>query len=72
MKLFAYQPKGFGPASFFVMAESEDEAKASVEEFVRVQSQQDNVNDFSAEGFGTDYYKLTVLERGQVIMNDND
>jgi hypothetical protein len=33
MKLFAWQPTGHGPLSFFVMAEDEASARVAVEAF---------------------------------------
>ena len=70
MKLYAWQPNGYGQLSYYVMAESEKEAKAAVE----------SSDDF--EGWSSisylktsekieDYYVLTVLNDLEVITNDN-
>jgi len=29
------------------------------------------LNEYDAYGFGTDYYKMTVIEEGQVVENNN-
>lgn len=69
-KLFAFQPKGYGPYSFFVMAEDEPEARRAVERFI--EENFDSTCSLPYAGFGTDSYKLTVLDRGEVIFNAND
>lgn len=61
MKLYAFQPKHWGPPSFFVMAESEEEARAAIEPVRVVQMGSETLDNFN----------LTVLDRGQVIANDN-
>lgn len=73
MKLFAFQPKGHGPSSFFVMAETEEEAIKSVEAFIVEEAKraEEQHYDFDFEGFGTDEYKTTVFKVGQVAANDN-
>lgn len=73
LSLYAFQPQGHGEASFFVMAESEDEARESVRNFIVEETKRADEKgyDFNPEGFGTDYYKLTVLKQGQVAANDN-
>lgn len=64
MKLYAFQPDGHGEQSFFVMAESEHEAKGFVDAYIEA-------NNPDCDRWGTDYYKMTVLDRGEVIENDN-
>jgi len=71
MRLFAWQPKGHGEQSIFVIAESlESATKAAEAEIERLKNQDDFYCSFN--GWGTDYYRLTVAEPGQVITNDND
>jgi hypothetical protein len=70
MKLYAFQPKGHGELSFFVMAESEDEAKQAVESYIKSEEAKGRILDY--DQWGTDYYMMTVLEAGEVIENDND
>lgn len=70
MKLFAFQPNGYGQYSFFVMAADEQEARRAVEQYI--EETFDSTCNLPYAGFGTDSYKLTVLERGEVISNAND
>lgn len=70
MKLFAFQPNGYGQYSFFVMATDEQEASRAIERFIKLNF--DSTCNLPYAGFGTDSYKLTVLERGEVISNAND
>ncbi len=84
MKLYAWQPKGHGETSFFVMAENEDQAREYVEaeiakgwyyyadDATEAAYGQLPRNDYSTDGWGTKYYTLTVADVGQVITNDND
>ena len=80
MKLYAWRPKGHGEASFFVMAENEDEARKYVEAEIAKgwyyhpdgASDPELRNDYSTEGWGTEYYTLTTADVGKVIINDND
>ena len=66
-RLYAYQPKGCGQLSFFVTARSEDEARRVVDKHISGIK-----NTYSIDGWGTDYYKLTVMEVGEVVVNYND
>lgn len=77
MKLYAWQPKGHGELSWFVMATSEAEAKATVDQEIKRRSllpwhEPDQIVDGMVWGWGTDYYQLTVLDPGQPISNSND
>lgn len=78
MNLYAFQPKGHGSFSFFVMAENEGEARRAVDHYVREsidKSEHDGSYLFTegeCEGWGTDYYVMTVAGVGQVISNAND
>jgi hypothetical protein len=64
LKLYAWQPDGHGELSAFVMAASEEEATTAI--FNQIGKEEGEM-----DGFGTVYYKLTVLKRGQVVFNDN-
>ncbi len=71
MKLYAFQPaSGYGQYSFFVLAANKNEAFAAVERYIMENF--DSTCSLPYAGFGTDSYKLTVLERGEVIANAND
>lgn len=70
MKLFAFQPNDYGQYSFFVMAENECEARRAIERYI--EENFDSTCNLPYAGFGTDSYKLTVLNRGEVIYNAND
>ena len=73
MKLFAWQPKGHGQDSFFVMAASEDDARHAVNAFIKSRAGDNKYSaEFLSPGWGTDYYPLTVLSPGEVIANAND
>jgi hypothetical protein len=77
MKLYAWQPKGHGELSFFVCAEDEQAAKSAVEaEIARRKTipflDLGHIGEFDASGWGSDYYRLTVLEPGEAITNAND
>ena len=75
VRLFAWQPKGHGEYSFFVAATSEDEARKAVNDYIALHKGKDDghyLNDYEIGGWETDYYKLTVLNPGQVITNCND
>lgn len=80
MKLYAWKPRGHGEQSFFVAAESEGEARAAVdEEIQRLLNLSSCDEDYWGDvythadfnGWGTDYYVLTVVEPGIVLRNDN-
>lgn len=79
MKLFAWQPKGHGELSFFVMAEDETAARAAVEAHIAeglAANEQDDwpersIHSGEIQGWGTDYYELTVVEPGVVLTNHN-
>ena len=81
MKLYAWQPKGHGQVSFFVMSENEDQAKKAVNNEIKrllAASNQDdfpdclNYTDYYFYGWGTDYYELTVCGEDQIVLNNND
>lgn len=70
MKLFAFQPTGYGQYSFFVMAAGEREAFEAVERYIGETF--GSTCSYPYAGFGTDGYKLTMLGRGEVVVNAND
>ena len=73
MKLYAFQPRGHGDKSYFVLAESEDEARKAVRKKMRsLVKQMFGISRLELEAFDTDYYKVTVADDGVVILNDND
>lgn len=69
MKLFAFQPQGYGQYSFFVMA-ADEEARSAVARHIKETFS--SACNYPYAGFGTAAYKLTVLGRGEVIVNAND
>jgi hypothetical protein len=71
MKLYAFQPQGHGEQSFFTIAKSEEEAVKAVERYIEKRYKKSNHFPWEAAGWGTDYYKMTVLEEGEVVENDN-
>ncbi len=75
MKLYAWQPKGHGETSFFVMAENEGQAREFVDKELANNGYEyfpETRMKYYAPSWGTDYYELTVADVGQVITNDND
>lgn len=77
LKLYAFQPRGHGEKSFFVVAADEAEARQSVDaEIARLLARgyKDGWRFDSSDydGWGTDYYEVTVAPRGAVVRNDND
>jgi len=72
MKLFAYQPRGHGQYSFFTIAETQEEAFKTIDAHIQRNFVREGQLDYFVEGWGTDYYQLTVSERGHVIINDNE
>ncbi len=71
MKLYAFQPQGHGEQSFFTIAKSEEEAIKAVKKHIDTHYPKGSLNEYDAYGFGTDYYKMTVIEEGQVVENNN-
>ena len=69
MNMYAFQPNGHGSYSFFVMAESKDEAIKAVLAHV---DKDDDIGDYETSGFGTDYYACTEFGTGDVAVNAND
>lgn len=63
MKLYAFKPDDWGPLSYYVIAETEEEARKAVEEF------RARIDDTDKAWPGS--YSMTIAERGDVIPNDN-
>jgi len=73
MKLYAFQPNGHGEKSFFVIAESEKEAREFVsKKIAELLANGEGYSNYDFSSWGTDYYRLEVFEIGQVALNDND
>lgn len=75
MKLYAFQPNGHGQYSFFVAAASEEEARNAVADHIALHKGKvdgHHIGGYEVEGWGTDYYVLTVLNPNEVISNCND
>lgn len=77
LKLYAWQPNGHGEFSWFVLAESEAEAKESVEkEIARCMAlpidDPNRITEYETKGLWTDYFTLTIAERGQPVINANE
>lgn len=79
-QLYAFQPDGHGPKSFFVIAESLEDALVRVQAYIKA----DNLDDYFYRGIDRMYvprgnsssasngvYDLTILNPGEVIDNDN-
>jgi hypothetical protein len=83
VKLYAFQPKGHGQKSFFVMAEDKEKAISCIEEYIKrriiplteeewLNNNPPSFDDYDVSGCGTSYYEMTELSLGEVIENDND
>lgn len=81
LMMYAFQPKGHGERSFFVMAESEASAReiirAEIARRAAIEWEDDAYADEFLDpgqfaGWGTDYYRVKVFAPGQVATNAND
>lgn len=63
MKLYVWRPNGHGAYSYFVIAESEEQALKFVEK---------HMEEDKPWGWGTDYYYLEVFDSGTVVEHEND
>lgn len=80
-QLYAFQPNGHGPSSFFVIAESIEDAVVRVKEYARKNEMYSGSwhgidRPYSRAGiFGYTWtnanFNLTILNPGEVIDNDN-
>lgn len=64
-KLYAFQPRGHGPQSFFVFADNEAAAREAVDRHVAAHAA-------DWPGSWPTEYELTVAGAGEVVTNDND
>ena len=72
-KLYCWKPQGHGQHSFYVCADSYEEALSAVE--THIKRHHTNTSDdlqYEAHGWGTDYYEITVVEPLSVLENEND
>lgn len=73
MKLYAWQPVGHGPQSFFVMAETqEDAAKKVIQKTYELVGEGDIWGYKYARLFFSEHWNYTVAEVGEVLTNDNE
>ena len=75
MKLFAFYPNGHGPESFFVMAESLEQAKAQVQQFHSMYKYIDYpILKPVEDGYciGETEYTIEEYSENQVAFNNND
>jgi hypothetical protein len=77
LRLYAFQPKGHGELSFFVVVESKEQAKQYLNDAITERSNLDihdplHLRPYHYAGWESDYYELTVAEVGEVITNGND
>lgn len=66
MKLYAWKSECYGRLSFFVMAETEEEAREAVHAYVGAGLRTENKRDFEYADWPNSH-TLKVFERGQVI-----
>ena len=72
LKLYAFRPDGHGEYSFYVMARSEEDARAAIEKWRTDNNLEKDCSEM--EGYYEDdgYYEMVVLGEGEVITNDNE
>lgn len=73
MKLYSWKPDGHGQKSFYVVAESYNEAIVAVSSYITShlgKFDKEYLTNYCIDGWGTDYYKLTVVDPLNVITND--
>lgn len=71
MKLFVFNPSGHNQFSFMVMAESEEQARETVDKYVKEKYLLDSQLDYAAYGWPEEY-TVSVGEPGQVLEHDNE
>ena len=71
MKMYIFEPKGT-ENSFVVCAESEEKAREIITDHVNKNYRNTSERKFDADGWGSDYYAMRVLEIGQVGECRND
>jgi hypothetical protein len=72
MKLYAWQPTGHGPLSFFVVAESESAARKAISDHLDAKGAAYERSNAAGWREGGNGYALTIAEPGQVVENDNE
>lgn len=79
LKLYAFQPDGYGPKSFYVMATSEENARIAINKYIedynKRQKEDEEIEYYSSlDDYETDYLsscKPLVLDENEVVINDN-
>lgn len=72
MKLFAFQPQGYGELSFFIMSEALQDAKEEVETWAEIEFGDNWKEATEMYGWNSYYYKITVVDKGVVVINNNE
>ena len=78
MQLYIFHPDGHGEPSFYVMAESEAEARSLIVKRIEGSKAGDDwasqyIKDSMAyRTFGTAYYTMTIVDVGVVAISQND
>lgn len=75
MNLYAFRPNGHGPQSFFVMAESEEEARMLINARIALRTKSDPefpYGDYGLDEWTEGNYEMKVYMPGQVATNSND
>ena len=73
-KLYCWKPQGHGQYSFYVCADSYEEALSAVQTYIERYYMETSTGGlyYEAFGWGTDYYELVVVEQLSVLENEND
>ncbi len=72
MKLYAFQPKGHGQLSFFVMSDSESHAMESVDKQIETLFNDKDITGYEVLGWDTEEYDMFILGADQVAWNYNE
>lgn len=78
MKLFVFRPQEYGPLTYSVMAENEEEAVTAVKKFYEKENHSTNHSEWGGldsmdrDIDGEPMYETEVYERGEVADNCND
>ena len=75
MKLFAWQPSGHGPYSFFVCAENQADAELAVNSYIKEHLDKNDghyLGKFETEAWQNGDLNLKVLDALEVVTNCND